>query len=606
MKRYNYILIGLLAANLFSACDDGDFLTEKPKNIYTIENAFEKSSQVDATLVRAYVAYRDMYGWGNMYLNNMLQPAKNLLGGMGSDCIDGTGQLATASGSMSNFMSLNANTTIFNTTWNALYALASDANLALYGSEQVQWSSEAEKTYAVAQARFFRGWSYLRLAECYGGVPIVEAYSDELKFDYQRSSREDTYKFAVADLEAAVNGLPDYPAQDGRVAKGAASHFLAEAYIALGTENGDKSNFAKAIAAAKVTIGLHPLMTERFGSRANPGDTGTSGINPLDPTKGVANYKADGDVFYDLFQIGNYNRSSGNTEALMVLQNPTYEQYSVSGGTDYLLGLTVLCPYRDISWKTQYRESGASSGPWTNNVPLAGNMSCAYLGGNTWGLVGCTDYSDEVVWNGVFATDMRNDQINRCDPVVLDSKHSMYGKVVKKEWLDEPSRLMRIPAKITMQDGWGWDNPHHIWNGQPYSYQWGRDWYACRSAETYLLLAEAELRNGNQAEAVAAINKVRARAKASFMYSGSISLKDILDERARELAWEEHRWPTLLRMDSSKGNNDVMKTQLKYTMYANDMAQKDAIIPTWTLFPIPTTVINLNSGAKMEQNKGWD
>ena len=105
--------------------------------------------------------------------------------------------------------------------------------------------------------------------------------------------------------------------------------------------------------------------------------------------------------------------------------------------------------------------------------------------------------------------------------------------------------------------------------------------------------------------AVETINVLRKRANASYLYS-TLTLRDILDERARELAWEEHRWPTLLRWDSSKGTNEDMKYQLtNYTMLANDLGVKSAGTPAWTLFPIPTTVINLNTGATIEQNPGW-
>ena len=140
---------------------------------------------------------------------------------------------------------------------------------------------------------------------------------------------------------------------------------------------------------------------------------------------------------------------------------------------------------------------------------------------------------------------------------------------------------------------------------QTFAYQYGRDMYVARSAETYLLLAEAYLRNGDMTNAVSALNTVRQRAQASYMYS-AISMRDILDERARELAYEEHRWPTLLRLDSTNGTNEDMKYQLShYTMYTNDCGL-DGITPEWTLFPIPLTVINLNSGVQLEQNKGWN
>ncbi|MGN0200226.1 MAG: RagB/SusD family nutrient uptake outer membrane protein [Candidatus Cryptobacteroides sp.] len=90
----------------------------------------------------------------------------------------------------------------------------------------MSWTSEAEKAEAVAKARFFRGWAYLRLAECFGGVPIVPEYSEELKFDYQRSTREDVYKFAVEDFKYAASGLPEYPKVDGDVSAREVQHAL--------------------------------------------------------------------------------------------------------------------------------------------------------------------------------------------------------------------------------------------------------------------------------------------------------------------------------------------------------------------------------------------
>ena len=86
-----------------------------------------------------------------------------------------------------------------------------------------------------------------------------------------------------------------------------------------------------------------------------------------------------------------------------------------------------------------------------------------------------------------------------------------------------------------------------------------------RSSETYLLLAEAHLRNGDAGQAATALNAVRERAKAQKMFSASeIDIYTILDERARELSFEERRWPTLLRMGSNLngGSNEVMKKQI--------------------------------------------
>ena len=610
MKLYNYLLTGILAATFFASCNDNQFLEENPKTIYTVDNAFEKSSQVDATVSRCYYILSKLHGWDNfffaMFDATYDYRACCLLGGQGTDVIGGDGQLMHEQGTLSDWKTQHSDNSDMYKLWNDLYELAAQANMALYGAELVNWAKESDKNAAVAQARFMRGWAYMRLGECFGGVPIVPQYSDTYKEDYVRESRENVYLFAIDDFKFAAANLPVYPEQDGRVAQGAANHYLAETLIALGTESGDNSYFAQAITAAEAVIKNHPLMTERFGVRANPDDKGTDGINPLSPAIGVNNYKENGDVFFDLFQKGNYDyKSGGNKEGLLVGQSPTYDKYSVTGGVVYMFGVTCNPGVASLPWSTKYSDQLAlgSQGPCSYSI-YDGAGACAYVGGASWGIVGSTDYSEEGVWKDQFADDIRNNQLNRCDLVVTDPRSTLQGHVITKDMLKDPATLMRVSAKITSQDGWGFTPGHHnVW-GSNYACMYGRDWYMARSAETYLLLAEAHLRNGNVAQATEAVNTVRRRAQAKYMYP-TVTIIDILDERARELAWEEHRWPTLLRMGSTKTNtNEPMMNQLKYTMLANDLGY-DAGLPSWILFPIPLNVINMNKGAKIEQNAGW-
>ncbi len=67
-----------------------------------------------------------------------------------------------------------------------------------------------------------------------------------------------------------------------------------------------------------------------------------------------------------------------------------------------------------------------------------------------------------------------------------------------------------------------------------------------RLAETYLIGAEAHMRNGNTAKALQYINTVRNRANAASITT--IDQDAILDENARELAFEGHRWFDLKRI----------------------------------------------------------
>ena len=393
------------------------------------------------------------------------------------------------------------------------------------------------------------------------------------------------------------------------MAKGVAGHYLSEAYLGLGVETNDQSCFQKAVSAADAVIKAHPIMTQRFGSRAPQGKQ-PAGI----PDNGVPRVVENGNVFFDLFQIGNLDYSEGNTESLAVVELTTYDNNAVNGGFISPYGWTLGPTYRDIIWndeKTKENQAaGAGGGPWMNNSDPAlfpGGYP-AIAGSNSWGIIGATDYSDEYVWRDQYAQDDRNDQLNRRDPVVIDAKSPYYLQVVKKEWLAAPARLSRICAKYGAWDLWGFDLAHCSRMGLPYCMQWGRDWFIARSAETMLLRAEAYLRLGNKAEAAKDINSLRARAAASYMIpEGEIDLNTILDERARELAWEEHRWPTLLRMGGA-GKNEIMQKQLEnFSLYSYDCksvtgGQK---FPSWTLFPIPYTVMQLNDQVELQQNPGW-
>jgi hypothetical protein len=118
-----------------------------------------------------------------------------------------------------------------------------------------------------------------------------------------------------------------------------------------------------------------------------------------------------------------------------------------------------------------------------------------------------------------------------------------------------------------------------------------------RLAETYLIAAEANMRLGNQADALEYLNTVRRRAHASDLTT--IDQQTILDERARELAFEGQRWFTLKRMG-------VMEHQI-VTYAGDDHYMNDArglFQPHYVNFPIPQSQLDL-LGPNYPQNDGY-
>jgi hypothetical protein len=321
-------------------------------------------------------------------------------------------------------------------------------------------NADKQKVIA-AEAKLFRAWSYKQLVYLFGGVPLILDEIVTPKADFVRASKDDILKQIVLDATDAAANLPAVTAAvDGKLNKAVANHLLAETYISL-------KDYDKAIAAATEVIqnSSLSLMNARFGS-----------------LKAQA-----GDVFYDLFRVGNQNRKSGNTESIWVIQ---YE-LDVIGG--------VLT------------SAGSPLNQQERCIAPAGFM----------------------------------------DDVALATLKSIAGPTC-------------------------------------------HDMYMIRLPETYFLRAEANLLKGNTQAAADDLNAVRNRAKAVPVTPAQVTLDYILDERARELIFEEDRRVTLCRMGK------LVERVKKY----NNL-NKGNIQDFHALFPIPASEIEANKDAVLTQNPGY-
>jgi hypothetical protein len=127
-----------------------------------------------------------------------------------------------------------------------------------------------------------------------------------------------------------------------------------------------------------------------------------------------------------------------------------------------------------------------------------------------------------------------------------------------------------------------------------------RDTYVFRLAETYLIASEAYLQLNNTTKALQYYNVVRARAAKSgystLMQVASVTLDDILDERARELAGEEFRWFELKRTG---------KLFSRTLLHNEECAAKNTALDAhFLLRPIPNKEI-IWSDKTLTQNDGY-
>ena len=125
-----------------------------------------------------------------------------------------------------------------------------------------------------------------------------------------------------------------------------------------------------------------------------------------------------------------------------------------------------------------------------------------------------------------------------------------------------------------------------------------------RLAETYLIGAEAHLESGNTSKALEYLNKVRLRA--GVAPATTVSIESILEENARELAFEGHRWYTLKR----KGLLyeyliDHMNDDLLNDYYErNHVNPKKVLTPGMIHLPIPQNQLDL-LGPNYPQNDAY-
>lgn len=590
--KFNINMGLLVISSMLFSCNDNDFLTEDPETFYTIDNIFTTSSQVDQVITSCYEQVRYIYcpqeTWDLDFYAYCL--------GNGTDMYDvATIRLANR---FNDYSILNSETKGFYSVYSAFYQLINIANTALMAAdlENIVWASEEEKARVIAEARFFRAFAYRNLGELYGGVPLVTELATEPRYDYTRSTRLETYQFAIDELEACMNDLPETTAEAGRLVRAAAQHNLCQLYIdkgvVLSEEGGGDANAAynKAIEYANAVIdgGLYSLMTDRFGTRAQENPIFYYASSDAEQTEDHlyenAGYKIEGNVFWDLFQVGNQDYQIGNRESIWAIQFD-YDVYKQEGskGTIYA---GYYCPV--------FRDQGGEFA--TGSMEDVGGLgTCA---------VQPTFYTRDLIYEGKYNVDMRNsDAVFRRTILGNVPDTEYYGKLLPWSVLYREdasgqkndvatTQLYPISCKIGpdyyvgIEDG---ENRSHIF----------RDHYLIRLPETILLRAEAKLRLGDMQSAANDINLLRERAQCEYKVTASdMSIDLILDERARELVYEESRWNTLLRMGGTVAVDRIKK--YSYWDYPRTTLNK-----TFNLWPIPQTVIDTNKDVKLEQNPGW-
>ncbi len=481
--------------------------------------------------------------------------------------------------------------------WERWYLIIRLANTVTTRIPDVKTIPDATKNIILGRAYFFRAYAYYRLVNEFGDVPATFKELTEAKLDFQSVKREVILQRLKSDLDFAMQYVP-WVANKGEVNRGAVGHLLAKVNLSLG-------NFDDAITAASAVInnGTFKLMTSRFGA-----DAAVASKNVIWDLHRRANkyIAANTEVIFSV--IDRYGDPSATTTGLTCMRQAL--PFSSSGiilTPDGLVGMTNA--QVEIDHMKNY--------------------------GRGIGRCRATPYSTKYIWDD--PKDLRHDTTSgnwmEMEMLTYNNSGNLKGKSPyygARLQLRKADGTLLVSGGDTIRTWFAW--PHYkLYVEDEIRYPWqggNSDWYAFRLAETYLLRAEAYWWKGDAANAAADVNAVRTRAKCSPYTAAQVDIGTILDERQRELYYEEPRKTELTRIafifaKTGKSFNGKTYSTASFStanfwydrlMDKNDFYKKNiknvrgdayTISPYHVLWPIPRPAILANSLAVMNQNIGY-
>lgn len=463
------------------------------------------------------------------------------------------------------------------------------ANSVVSRIDNATFQSDEEKNAILGEAYFHRAYWYYLLTHQWGDVPLILEEVTGPKLDFYSASRKSILTQMKADMEFAVKWLP-LNVQRGAVNRAAGEHLLTKIYLSLG-------EFQNAVDAATRCINNYglSLMKNRFGVNAG---------------------NASLDVFNDLFKEDNISLSE-NREAIFVVQ----ERFGIPGNVagNGSARMRNFVPY----WSNGavVRTPDGRQGTTYDASPYPGYELLDSLGRGI-AKIRPSNYGQYEIWQNA-GTDMRYNKNNWYDksrlwynrPASKGGSAEWFGKPIQRQYISDTIRsyfsFPTVKVLIYKDD---------INRGRTPTGGF-TDTYVFRLAETYLMRAEAYLWLNQTANATADVNEIRERVNAPLL--STVTLNDILDERARELFLEEHRKVELTRIAFIKAQlgqdgynlenfstknwyydrviekNNFYRTELFYSTNAYVMR------PYHVLWPVPLTAITSNSQGHINQNKGY-
>lgn len=259
-RKHIGLILLILSTGLFQSCNK-DFLEEDLTTRPSLDY-YKTEEGIMSLAVGAY--YRVLafpYGSELEYVTTNYGTDEFLVGGDDSNGVWNNYD----SGLQSVIPSLNSNTVGADEQWNYLYLGIDAANQLIKYATEIESTNDAIKHTALGEGYFFRAFCYLRLARQYGGVPLKLDVSNTVENEFTRTPVDQVYEQVISDFKEAYDLLSNQGAP-ARVTKDAAAHFLAKAYLSRASEINDdwnadtkESDLKQVVTLADEVIANHPL-----------------------------------------------------------------------------------------------------------------------------------------------------------------------------------------------------------------------------------------------------------------------------------------------------------------------------------------------------------
>ncbi len=487
MKSIYKIAIGLLVLTKgYTITSCSDFLDEE---LTTQQNTdyFNTSEGIDALEVSLYYNLRFHYAREYSYATTNYGTDEFRVGGDGTNA-----SWNSYDGNLSSQVTNNG-TNMYD-VWDAMYIGINNANLLLSKITDDSYESINKETY-FGEASFLRGFNYLKLVSQYGGVPLKLTPSTTPEREFTRATAAETLQQVIDDLTNAYNYLPTTASMTGKMTKDAAAHFLAKAYLLRASEINDDWNSAtkdadleEALRLAQEVIANHSL-APNFSDLWNY--TEVNGANEtLDEILLSAQFSSE-------VSTQGYSGNQTHLYYVSVYRDLPHMQRDIAGEREYQRLRTTYYMYNIYDmvndsrfWKS-FKTKYAVNNPTSGSIYEQGDLGIMYV-------------------------------INRPGDTRFSSVQISEGVVYEKTGKTIPTVFVAYPADRNGEDDealydftsrFATMSKHIDGSRETVTSRVGfRDGILARLGETYLIAAEALIRQGKYTDALTYINQLRARA----------------------------------------------------------------------------------------------